>query len=189
MAENSPFLNQTNTPTATTPEAEATPKADTLPPRSPFSLRPAAGIAPAPSGTEAAGAENASQVSSSRPQVIPGPAIGESPKRSAATPTYAEAEVRQARKKRFLLGFVSLVILILIGGGIYWWWQTPAQTPEAPAPDAQVTPAPSTTLPSITPPETEPVILEDTAAYRSENFKAGDIILLGEAQFLQTDEG
>lgn len=94
-----------------------------------------------------------------------------------------------SRRKWIRLAIIILLIL-LIAGGVYWWWQH-SSGPDENQPAEQSlseTPAPTTTPPVTE--ETVPLVLpDDLANYESENFKAGEIIFLGEAEFLLGDEG
>lgn len=185
MAENSPFLNPKENPSLT---GAVAPTGKSTAPASSFSIRPASSPAPSPPrGTTPPSSSVPSSTKTVQPQVIPGPAIGEAPQPPSRPTTFLDEEKAKARKKR-LWWVVSILLLSgLIGGGIYWWWQTPAAPTET---GPQSTPASPSSAPTPTvTEEVPPVVLEDTANYRSENFKAGDIIFLGEAQFLQVDEG
>jgi hypothetical protein len=48
---------------------------------------------------------------------------------------------------------------------------------------------PSSTTPTVRTEPTPPLLAEDSAAYESENFKAGEIVIGGEAEFLIDEEG
>lgn len=90
--------------------------------------------------------------------------------------------------RRYWLRITSVVIaVLLIALGVYWWWQTPVEKADDVAQTSSTTPtAPLTT---VTTEAVPPALADDTASYRSENFKVGEIVFLGEAQFLADDEG
>lgn len=178
-----PFLGESEDQSPSVSNGGSTPVQTPEPPRSAFSIRPAA-----------SGLNDAKSSASTPPvtpgvpttvQVIKGPVAPSSSSRSdASLKVPADTGDAAERRKRLLWGGVALLLVFLIAGGVYWWWQRPVV--EEPATVTE--PTPSTTLPVVTE-EAPPTLLNDTASYRSENFKAGEIVLLGEAQFLQGDEG
>ena len=87
------------------------------------------------------------------------------------------------RHKAIRRGGVIFGLVILVAGVVYWWFQSAPTT--------------KTEEPAITPPTTEnkpvtaniqtseaPPLPEGNANYTSENFKAGEIVVGGELQFL-----
>lgn len=90
-----------------------------------------------------------------------------------------------------LIRFVIIILLILlIAGGVYWWWQRSGAPEEDQSSPGSATETPATTAPTPTTTEDVPLVVpDDFANYESENFKAGEIVFLGEAEFLLGDEG
>ncbi len=192
MAEQSPFLDGADDDSSLRGEAPVSAASETgavSDASTSSSLRPAA----ISQGVNMEQKDFAQQESSSRevpsasPQVIKGPTMGESAR--LATDRLLALDEDEVKKKRrqIWLGLIMFITIGVISGLVYWWWQRPAleessvQT-ESTSPQVQ-------DLPSIVTEDIPPVLLDDTATYRSENFKAGEIVLLGEAQFLQGDEG
>ena len=80
-------------------------------------------------------------------------------------------------------GLIALVLVFLIAGGLYWWFRDTGDTPalETPAPVADV----KEPAAPVARPADEPLALsEDDANFESENFKAGEIVIGGDIQFL-----
>lgn len=126
------------------------------------------------------------------------PAVTPSPATAVSTQTTSESSARIATERMLKLderpwwrrpgvrwGGMG-VLIFLIAVGVYWWYRS-ASVAESP-----IALTPSVTSPTPLPVATDPappVVLDDAALYRSENFKAGEIVLLGEAEFLLGDEG
>lgn len=198
MADISPFLGSPGSATpselpkkdvgASPPEGEK--KENQARAASPFSIRPAAPAASSPqqSSGDVPGVVSSSKDPSGAPQVIKGPSMTESD-RLAREKLLApdEDEVKKKRKRIF---WVVLGILLTAGiaMSLYWWWQRPGEE-VTPITDPKPAEVPSTSQAPAVLEEVPSVLLDDAANYRSENFKVGEIVLLGEAQFLQMDEG
>lgn len=80
---------------------------------------------------------------------------------------------------RWVVVFVSVA---LIAGGMYWWFRDAESVPTAEAPKS-VTEAKEAS-PTIVPEVPSLALPESSAGYESENFKAGEIVIGGELQFL-----
>lgn len=198
MAEKSPFLAPQDD--VISPDvSEKNNRSSPVPPQmtggeyqarevSPFSIRPATSPPTSDRQAPSQGTVPPASTSVKAPQVIKGPAIG-GPAQMTTQELLApdEEEIKKKRRRIFwiLLGILSIGGIAL---SLYWWWQRPI---EEIAPTAESRPAavPSTSQTPTILEQVPPVLLDDTANYRSENFKVGEIVLLGEAQFLQTDEG
>lgn len=77
-----------------------------------------------------------------------------------------------------------LVLILLIAGVVYWWFQTAPEPVVEEEPTVSVT----ETRPTLPPTVIEEVLpLEGNANYESENFKAGEIVIGGELQFLMAE--
>lgn len=86
------------------------------------------------------------------------------------------------RHKAVRRGAIAFGLVAIIAGVVYWWFRSAPTAPVetvTPAPTAETKPAP----PNLQVPETVPVP-EGNANYTSENFKAGEIVIGGELQFL-----
>lgn len=85
------------------------------------------------------------------------------------------------RHKAIRRGAVAFVLVAIVAAVVYWWFRSaPAPVPE----EAPLTPV-AETRPSLpTAPIEEAPPLEGNANYESENFKAGEIVIGGELQFL-----
>lgn len=180
-----PFLGEAEAQSPSVSSRGSTPVQTPAPPRSAFSIRPAA---PGPSETKAPiSTQPVTPGVPTEVQVIKGPVAPQASSRQKISPVVpTETGDATGRRKRLLWGGVALLLVLLIAGGVYWWWQRPVI--EEPATVTEPTPS-TTTAPPVVTEEAPPALLDDTASYRSENFKAGEIVLLGEAQFLQGDEG
>ena len=84
-------------------------------------------------------------------------------------------------------GGVMLLLIALIAGIMYWWFRDVGTTivPE-PKPVAEIKqPA---TPPTVAPETGTLALSDDNANYESENFKAGEIVIGGEIQFLVDED-
>lgn len=187
MAENqqpsNPFLDTANlSPTGRATVSSPTP-APSVAPQSAFTIRPAATI------TSGKVSSPPAQGATAKAPLAPSMARPTAPSSSVTANQLAD-DFDVARKWRIARVIAAAVLVILVAGGLYWWWQARSvATPEAVSPPTDTTtPAP---LPSVgTAGEPiAPTLAEDTALYRSEHFKAGEIVLLGEAELLSGDEG
>ncbi len=174
MAENNP----TNNPFLSENEAKNIPE----PSAAPKTLATPSQVEPF------AVSENPTEVSSTtiaipsvRPIAIKGPAL-DGPSSGGASLTGGVS------KRSWRHWGMVIVLALLIGGGVYRWWQRPAETPAETVTPTETEPQPTTSTPTVTE-EVPPVLLEDLASYKSENFKAGEIVFLGDTQFLLGDEG
>lgn len=140
------------------------------------------GIKPRQVSESPMGAASSSLNAASRETVASG-APQSTSARIAVERMLAPRESFLSRWWRVGVGLVCLVLLVVAG---FWWWRRPA--PSAAEPTAQSPQNTPQTLAPVTGAE-PPTMTDDTAAYRSENFKAGEIVFLGEAEFLQADEG
>lgn len=178
-----PFLGKAG---SSVPDRESSPQEAAVKPvpsssKSPFSIRPAT-VAPAEvvqSATMETPALSGTRFQSAPPTTS-------STKLSTATERLLAKESVPWWKRRSVRWSIIAILILLIALGVYWWWTrmpveevSPEETPQPVA----TTPAPTVLE------EAPPVLLEDSALYRSENFKAGEIVLLGEAEFLLGDEG
>lgn len=113
---------------------------------------------------------------------IKGPSLG--------VPRALSTDVAPSRRKWLWRWVIVVLLLLLLGFGAYRWWLR-SRTNQASVDQVNTTQTSSPTTPSTTTvtADAPPVILDDNALYKSENFKAGEIVFLGEAQFLQGDEG
>ncbi len=85
------------------------------------------------------------------------------------------------RHKAIRRGAIVFILVAIIAGIVYWWFRSaPAPVPE------EAPPIPVTETRSVLPtaPIEEVLPLEGNANYESENFKAGEIVIGGELQFL-----
>ncbi len=157
---------------------------------------PAAGLAPASSQAPAASDSSTTIPSADarQPQSEPNPKenrssgsdrspAGDESARLALDRTLANEQ--PSRRRLWLRLGIGIAAALLIAGGAYWWWRQPVEPIAIAEPVSTPAPAPSLAVPEAAPPE----LVDDSASYRSENFKAGEIVFLGEAEFLQTDEG
>ncbi len=119
-----------------------------------------------------------------KPIEMTGPKLGSGNEDGLGTSSLSDS-----RKKWLRFGIIIFLIL-LIAGGIYWWWQRTAslEETESSLETSTETPPSTTPIPVVTD-EAPIVIPDDFASYESENFKAGEIVFLGEAEFLLGDEG
>lgn len=171
MAENNqtanPFLSESETKNVSSPFAS--PKTSSTPARG-------ESAAHLPKKTEPVQGEKAVSTTSKSFIEMPGPKFGGDTKNNP---------LPVSRKKRIHFWIGGLIVL-LVAAGAYWWWQRTAEETLIETPSEVETPA--AVAPVVT--EEVPIILpDDLASYRSENFKAGEIVLLGEAEFLLGDDG
>lgn len=86
-------------------------------------------------------------------------------------------------------GGVALLLVAIVAGVLYWWFRDIGTSVTPETPDRPVTEeAKPATPPSITPETGELALSEDNANYESENFKAGEIVIGGELQFLVDED-
>lgn len=192
MAEQSPFLNGAENDPSPRGEMPVSPVSETgaVPnPTTPFSIRPAAPPQKVNTESETVAQDQTSSlgISGTRPQVMKGPDVGESARLATERLLAPDEDTVRKKRRRIWLGLIIFTATSVIAGLMYWWWQRPVA--EEPFAEAEPTvPKTENPVPIVTE-EVPPILLDDTATYRSENFKAGEIVLLGEAQFLQGDEG
>lgn len=155
-----PFLGESANPTPTPPQVGAEP----TPPRPSAPSTPSTPLPSTSLGSELY----------SRPVTIP-PGVTNSPSR------LSRWRFSFDWRKYGRLGVV-LLLIVLIGAGAYLWWGS--EPIESPAPDVERS-LPLVTTPPATPQEFSP--RESTATeeplYASENFRVGEIVVGGEAQF------
>ncbi len=99
-----------------------------------------------------------------------------------ATENFIPTPSSKWRHKAVRRGAIAFGLVAIIGGVVYWWFRSaPAPVVEGPvpAPTTEAKPTP----PNLQVPENVPVP-EGNANYTSENFKAGEIVVGGELQFL-----
>lgn len=93
-------------------------------------------------------------------------------------------------RRKWIRLVIIILLILLIAGGVYWWWQRSSDPDENRPAEQSLSETPSTTAVPPVMEEIVPLVLpDDLASYESENFKAGEIVLLGEAEFLLGDEG
>lgn len=101
---------------------------------------------------------------------------------SMPTDELTATPVSQGQHRWVWRGVLVGGIVAMIAGGMYWWFGNASVTPEkteVPAPNTET----KSSFPSILPEAVAPVP-EGNANYTSENFKAGEIVIGGELQFL-----
>lgn len=82
----------------------------------------------------------------------------------------------------------ALALVLLIGGGIYLWLRS-VPTTEAPVAEVSEREVATEAAPPALAPDTGTLALpDDNANYESENFKAGEIVIGGELQFLVDED-
>lgn len=135
---------------------------------SPSSLRPT----PPPRTFEALGA------------TPPGVQSAVNQSRVVATPPLAPLPAPRRSWRPYILRAVAgLVIVGFIGAGSWWGWQWLGRRAQAPSVPSAVKPEVKPLSPEASAvPESEPV--QSEATYQSENFRSGEIVIGGEAQFL-----
>lgn len=92
------------------------------------------------------------------------------------------------RHKAVRRGLIALSLIALIAGSVYWWFRDVGEVspdPETRTPAATTEPS---TLPALAPDTDTLVLPDDNANYESENFKAGEIVIGGELQFLVDED-
>lgn len=92
------------------------------------------------------------------------------------------------RHKAVRRGMIALILVALVAGVMYWWFRDVgdvAVVPETPKPTTTAEPA---TPPSLAPDTGTLALPDDSANYESENFKAGEIVIGGELQFLVDED-
>lgn len=91
------------------------------------------------------------------------------------------------RHKTVRRGLIVLVLIALIAGVMYWWFRDIEETSTDSETSTPTTAEPST--PPVLAPEAATLALpDDNANYESENFKAGEIVIGGELQFLVDED-
>lgn len=93
-----------------------------------------------------------------------------------------ESKRRQRVMKRIA---VALVLIATIAGVMYWWFRDVGDVPDEPKP---VTEVKKGTVPPIARETGTLALPDDSANYESENFKAGEIVIGGELQFLVDED-
>ncbi len=91
------------------------------------------------------------------------------------------------RHKAVRRGAIALALVAIIAGVMYWWFRDGGGIPviEDPKPAAE---APATTPPALAPDTGTLALSDDNVNYESENFKAGEIVIGGELQFLVDED-
>jgi|GEM_PF-1558584 len=81
-------------------------------------------------------------------------------------------------------GLIVLGLILIVAGGVYWWLQTAPETPV----ETESLVEGKEMRPTLTQPVTEiEPSTESNTNYESENFKAGEIVIGGELQFLMDE--
>ena len=91
------------------------------------------------------------------------------------------------RHKAVRRGAIALVLVAIVAGVMYWWFRDVGTVPVV----EEVNPVvetPTATPPAILPETGTLALPDDNANYESENFKAGEIVIGGELQFLVDED-
>ena len=91
------------------------------------------------------------------------------------------------RHKAVRRGAVAFVLVAIVAGVMYWWFRDVGTVPVV----EEVSPVvetPTATPPTILPETGTLALPDDNANYESENFKAGEIVIGGELQFLVDED-
>ncbi len=86
-------------------------------------------------------------------------------------------------------GVIALALVGMIAGSVYWWFRDAGMSgvTEETIPKAKPS-GEATTVPRITPDDGALALPQEDANYASENFKAGEIVIGGELQFLVDED-
>lgn len=127
----------------------------------------------------------ASSTENNAPSLSPSPANSQVPSPPENVPeNFIPTPASKWRHKIVRRSLIVLILILLIAGVVYWWFRT--------APEQVIEEEPTTSIvetqPSLPPTVIEEVPpLEGNANYESENFKAGEIVIGGELQFLMAE--
>ena len=124
--------------------------------------------------------ENASAPASVAPKISESPA-------SDADGEMIPTPSSKWRHKAVRRGIIAFILVIIIAGVMYWWFRDVGEVPldpETPTPTTVETSAP----PALAPDTGTLALPDDNANYESENFKAGEIVIGGELQFLVDED-
>lgn len=92
------------------------------------------------------------------------------------------------RHKAVRRGLAALILIALIAGIMYWWFRDMGEAPTSPETPVPTTTEEPSTLPPLAP-DTGALALPDSDVnYESEHFKAGEIVIGGELQFLVDED-
>lgn len=149
------------------------------PPKNPFldgSGVPPATVSPPPNPPVAP----VTPLAPSRPPTSP-PSL---PPTSFPAPAIADRILAPTTTRRPWRWVMAVLVVLLVAAGTVMWWRGTRESPTLPSEPTPSTPTSSEVQPTRipTPRETE---TDDGALYASENFKAGEIVLGGELEFLQ----
>lgn len=92
------------------------------------------------------------------------------------------------RHKTVRRGVITLILVALIAGTMYWWFRDAGEVPTLPETPAPVVAPEPSNRPTLIPDTDTLALSEDNANYESENFKAGEIVIGGELQFLVDED-
>lgn len=82
---------------------------------------------------------------------------------------------------------ITLVLVVIIAGIVYWWFRDTGSAPIVDEPKS-VTEVKEATPPALIPEQGTLALPDDNANFESENFKAGEIVIGGELQFLVDED-
>jgi hypothetical protein len=130
-------------------------------------------------------AETASEDFSTPPIDAPKPALpDDAPVSGDVIPTPAS----KWRHKAVRRGLIAFGLVMIIAGILYWWFRDVGDVPDVPEVSRPVAETPSATPSSLAPDTGTLALPDDNANYESENFKAGEIVIGGELQFLVDED-
>lgn len=92
------------------------------------------------------------------------------------------------RHKAVRRGLVAFVLVAFIAGVVYWWFRDVGDVPVVEEISTPVAETPVATPPALAPDTGTLALPDDNANYESENFKAGEIVIGGELQFLVDED-
>lgn len=114
------------------------------------------------------------------------PVVALGPQLEKKTEPFPEPLPSSSKKWRLVV-MIMLAALFLLGGA--YWWQRGGDEAEGIDGPIITESTPEAELRQPVTEEIPPTLPDSLASYESENFKAGEIVFLGEAQFLLGDEG
>lgn len=114
--------------------------------------------------------------------------MASNPAESASPDEMIPTPASKWRHRAVRRGLIAFGLVAIIAGVVYWWFRDVGSVPVAEDEPAPVIEEKAPTPPALAP-ETETLsLLDDNANYESENFKAGEIVIGGELQFLVDED-